>query len=83
MPIDHILTLLVAERDKLNRAIEALRGTSSASSQHKKPAPTLAATQTTNHARKPTIWTAAKRRAAAERAKAIWAKRRKQEGKKG
>jgi hypothetical protein len=26
MPTDHILALLVAERDKLNRAIEALQG---------------------------------------------------------
>ena len=27
MPTDHIVTLLVAERDKLSRAIEALQGT--------------------------------------------------------
>jgi hypothetical protein len=26
MPTQHILTLLIAERDKLNRAIEALQG---------------------------------------------------------
>jgi hypothetical protein len=26
MPTDHILTLLIQERDKLNRAIEALQG---------------------------------------------------------
>ena len=26
MPIDHILALLIAERDKLNHAIEALQG---------------------------------------------------------
>jgi hypothetical protein len=26
MPTEHILTLLIAERDKLNRAIEALQG---------------------------------------------------------
>jgi hypothetical protein len=26
MPTDHILALLIAERDKLNRAIEALQG---------------------------------------------------------
>ena len=25
MPIDHILSLLIAERDKLNRAIDALQ----------------------------------------------------------
>jgi len=27
MPTDHIVALLTAERDKLNRAIDALRGT--------------------------------------------------------
>jgi hypothetical protein len=27
MPTDHIVALLIAERDKLNRAIEALEGT--------------------------------------------------------
>jgi hypothetical protein len=27
MPTDHIVALLIAERDKLNRAIEALQGT--------------------------------------------------------
>ena len=27
MPTDHIVALLIAERDKLNRAIEALHGT--------------------------------------------------------
>ena len=27
MPTDHIVALLMAERDKLNRAIEALQGT--------------------------------------------------------
>jgi hypothetical protein len=26
MPIDHIVALLIAERDRLNRAIEALQG---------------------------------------------------------
>ena len=26
MPIEHILTLLIAERDRLNRAIDALQG---------------------------------------------------------
>jgi hypothetical protein len=37
MPTDHIVALLIAERDKLNAAIEALQGTSKTAAP-KKPA---------------------------------------------
>jgi hypothetical protein len=36
MPTDHILALLLAERDKLNHAIEALKGTKVEASAPKK-----------------------------------------------
>jgi hypothetical protein len=78
MPTDHILTLLIAERDKLNRAIEALQGTPRSGGTRRKAAPpTIDAPAPANHTRKRPRWTAAKRRAAAARAKAVWVKRRK------
>jgi hypothetical protein len=77
MPTDHILSLLISERDKLNRAIEVLQGSTRTVTQLKKAMPATDATATTDHKPKRPVWTAAKRRAAAERAKALWAKRRK------
>ena len=76
MPTDHILSLLIAERDKLTRAIEVLQGTPRTATQTKKVTPTLDATATSNHTRK-RRWTAAQKKAAAERAKAVWVRRRK------
>jgi hypothetical protein len=37
MPTDHIVALLIAERDKLNAAIEALQGTSKTAAPKKPP----------------------------------------------
>jgi hypothetical protein len=83
MPIDHILSLLISERDKLNRAIEVLQGTSRGGTPRKSAMPATDATPTKTRTRK-RRWTAAMKRAAAERAKAVWAaKRRKAAGKKG
>jgi hypothetical protein len=39
MATDHIVSLLIAERDKLNRAIEALQGSHSAPIESPKTAP--------------------------------------------
>ena len=79
MSTEHILALLISERDKLNRAIEALgmpvkrRG--------RPPKNPLAAVLTTAAAapapRKRRVLTAAWRKAQSERMKAYWAKRKK------
>lgn len=85
MPTDHILTLLIAERDKLNKAIEALSGPTK---RRGRPPKNTAATDYSDPtmpewvkpaaAKKPArkkarTWTAAQKRAAAERMKARWA----------
>ena len=86
MPTDHILALLAAERDKLNKAIEALSGptkrrgsppkaeaTADAAAVNAAPAP----------AKKKRHFSAAQRAAAAERMRLRWAAKRKAEGKAG
>jgi hypothetical protein len=79
MAIDHILSLLIAERDKLNRAIDALgapvkrrgRPPKSATAGHPAaPAPA-------KKARKKRIFTVEQREAQALRMKQYWAKRNK------
>jgi len=82
MPIDHILSLLISERDKLTRAIEVLQGTSRGGRPRKHAVPATDATPTKTRTRK-RDWTPAMKRAAAERANAMWVRRRKQAGKKG
>ena len=83
MPTEQILSLLIEERDRLNRAIEVLQGTSARRNPRAARAtPTLDATSTPNHARKRPRWTAAMRRAASVRAKAAYAERMKKAGKK-
>lgn len=82
MPTDHILNLLIAERDKLNRAIEALQGTPrSGGRARRNPMPTLEATPAPNHTPNRRAWTPAMRLAARRRAKAVWVRRRKAEAK--
>ena len=79
MPTEHIVALLIAERDKLNRAIEALQG--SAKRRGRPPKNPLAAAVT--HAVAPAApkkkrrQSAARRKAQAERMKAYWAAKRK------
>jgi len=73
MPTEHIIALLIAERDKLNRAIEALQG--SAKRRGRPPQnPLLAAAPV---AKKRKRQSAARRKAQAERMKAYWAAKRK------
>jgi len=75
MPIDQILALLIAERDKLSRAIEALgepkrRGRPPGSgAKHAEPP--------VKTARKKRRFSAEQREAARHRMKAMWAKKRK------
>jgi len=77
MPTDHILALLIAERDKLDRAIAALqgaakrRGRPAKASLETAPANTPAAPK-----RKRRKFSAAQREAAAERMRQRWAKRK-------
>lgn len=81
MPVDQILSLLIAERDKLNKAIDVLQGTARAVPRNNKAMPSIDGTPTTHHSGK-RRWTPAMKRAAAERAKAVWIRRRKAEAKK-
>jgi hypothetical protein len=91
MQIEHIVGLLVAERDRLNRAIEALQGPA------KRPGPRAvvkapsvkahavaaepAAVATAPAPRKRAPMSAAARKEQSERMKAFWAARRKQKSK--
>ena len=80
MMTDQILALLIAERDKLNRGIEALQGTAKRRGRPPRnllPAPSAAATPPRPE-KKRKARTAAQRKAQAERMKAYWAKRKKQ-----
>jgi len=79
MPMPDILAALVAERDKLNRSIEALQGPARRRGRPPKNASVVAAAST-NHKRGMSV---AARKAVSARMKAYWAaKRRKQKGKK-
>jgi hypothetical protein len=78
MPVDQILTLLIAERDKLNRAIEALQGSAKRRGRPPKKLMAVAATPAVAIApKKKRKRSAAQRKAQAERMKAYWAAKRK------
>jgi hypothetical protein len=79
MPTEHIVALLIAERDKLNRAIEVLGGTGTRRRGRPRKNPigevgavAVAPSKNNHHMRTP-----AARRAQAQRMKAYWAKRKK------
>jgi len=78
MPTQQILALLIAERDKLERAIEALQGPAKRPSrppqnrEAAEPSIPVAAPS-----RKKRTFTAAQRKQQAERMKAFWAAKRK------
>jgi hypothetical protein len=78
MATEHILSLLIAERDKLSKAIEALGGVTKPVSVPTKssvaPAPAKAV-------RKRKALTPAQKKAHSERMKAFWAARRKKAAK--
>jgi hypothetical protein len=79
MPIDHILALLIAERDKLNRAIEALQGpTKRRGRPPKNPFDAATPTEVAKPARKKRRkFSTAQREAAAERMRQRWAAKKK------
>ena len=75
MPTEHIIAMLIAERDKLNRAIDALQG----SGKRRGRPPKAAVTPTTPEVSAPRRKhrSAAQRKAQADRMKAYWAAKRK------
>jgi hypothetical protein len=79
MPTEHIIALLIAERDKLNSAIEALQGP--IKKRGRPPKNPLVAPTTTPATKRKSGLSAAARKAQSQRMKAYWAKRKKQEGK--
>jgi hypothetical protein len=79
MPTEQILGILIAERDKLNRAIEALQGPTKRRGRPPKVAaeiPAAAAPAAPQRQRKER--TAAQRKAQSDKMKKYWAQRRKQ-----
>lgn len=79
MPTEHILALLVAERDKLNRAIEALQGPVRRRGRPpKNPLAALLPVSPSPEKKRRGGMTDAARQAQSQRMKAYWAKRRKQ-----
>jgi hypothetical protein len=85
MPTDHILALLIEERDKLSRAIEALGGTGTKRRGRPRKSPDgqvgTAVASAPARAKKHHMRSPAARKAQAQRMKAYWAKRRKNAGK--
>jgi hypothetical protein len=78
MPVDHIVALLIQERDKLNRAIEALQGPAKRRGRPpKNPTAALGPVAAPPVKRKATKRTAAQGKAQSERMKAYWAAKRK------
>ena len=81
MPTDHIIALLVAERDKLNRAIEALQGPIKRRGRPpKNPAAAAALLPAPPAKKRKGGQSAAARKAQSVRMKAYWAAKRKKQG---
>jgi hypothetical protein len=78
MQTDHIVALLVAERDRITRAIEALQGTKRRGRPPKNPLAALSPATSATPKKRRGGMSAAARKAQSERMKAQWAKRRKQ-----
>jgi hypothetical protein len=74
MPTDQIIALLIQERDRLNRAIEALQGPTKRRGRPPKTSLTAAAPSPTAKKR---TFTAAQRKQQAERMKNYWAAKKK------
>jgi len=90
MPTEHILSLLIAERDKLNRAIEALGEPVKRRGRPVKAGWTFTTPYSIQHIPDETskppkrrTFSPAQRRKQAERMKAFWAAKRKATGKAG
>jgi hypothetical protein len=78
MPTEHIIALLIAERDKLNRAIEALQGSAKRGRKpSKNPLMAMGMPAPAPVTKKRKRQSLARRKAQAERMKAYWAAKRK------
>jgi len=78
MPTEQILSLLIAERDKLNRAIEALHGPTKRLGRPPKNSLATTAAAPKKQGRR---FSAAQRKAASERMRLRWAAKRKAQAK--
>jgi hypothetical protein len=83
MATDHIVSLLLTERDRLTRAIEALQGPAKRRGRPPAAAPAAAGPVKAKPVRKRRKLTAAEKKAASDRMKAFWAARRKAQKPKG
>jgi hypothetical protein len=82
MPTDQILALMIAERDKLTRAIEALQGpTKRRGRPPKNPLAAMTSAVAPAPARKKRTFSAAQRKQQAARMKAYWAAKKKAKAK--
>jgi hypothetical protein len=79
MATEHILALLIQERDKLNRAIESLQGARRRGRPPKSATAAVNAVAAGPGKRRPR--TPAQKKAQAQRMREYWAKRKKTEGK--
>jgi hypothetical protein len=77
VPTDHIVTLLVAERDRLNTAIEALLGTTTKRRGRPPGSKNGLSAVPTTPAKQGRTFTAAARKAQSKRMKAYWAAKKK------
>lgn len=78
MPTEQIVQLLISERERLTRAIEALQGPKRRGRPPKNPLVMNGATAPTpTPARKTRTFTAAQRRRQAQRMREYWAKKKK------
>jgi len=76
MPTEHIVALLIQEREKLNRAIEALQGAKRRGRPPKSPL-LVGGLPTENGHKKTRKFSAAQRKKQAARMKAYWAAKKK------
>jgi hypothetical protein len=83
MATEHIVSLLLAERDRLTRAIEALQGPAKRRGRPPRAVAPAASPAKAKPARKRRKLTPAEKKAASERMKAFWAARRKAQKPKG
>jgi hypothetical protein len=77
MATEHIVQLLIHERDRLNRAIEALQGSAKRRGRPPKNLALAGGESSAGGAPKKRAWSAAQKKAAAERMKARWAAKKK------
>ena len=76
VPTEHIVALLIQERDKLNRAIELLQG-EKRRGRPPRVAVTVVPASENSHNKKTRTFTAAQRKKQAARMKAYWAAKKK------